>query len=417
MTETDDTQHRPYRMRNQIQTYAWGTRNTAAFIPKLLGLSPEPDLPYAELWLGTHPKAPSMIELPDGPTVALDAWVADHAEAALGPVVLARFGELPFLLKVLSAGEALSIQAHPNKAQAAALHAKDPDHYPDANHKPEIAIALDGLTALMGIKPFTELAVTLSRYPEMADFVGQELAERVVNAVPETLQEATVLARELVSALITRANTEPGALTSAVDTLAKRLSAQSADLGEDEELFLNLRIRYGSDDVGLLTLFLLNLVHLAPGEALYVEAGVPHAYLKGNIIECMANSDNVVRVGLTPKFKDAGTLLEIIDATPQKPTPLTGTTVGDACTVYETPADEFEIRRWSLAAGTEHRVTPDNRPAIVLMTKGRVDLVWEGGSEALRQGDALFVPAGLKRYALRAHEDSTLFEASVRSQG
>jgi mannose-6-phosphate isomerase len=141
-------------MQNPIQNYDWGTRNKEAYIPQLLGIDAKPDTPYGELWLGAHPKAPSMVWV-DGELTPLDQWISAHPIEVLGKAVARKFnGQLPFLLKVLSAGEALSIQAHPNKAQAKILHATDPLHYPDDNHKPEIAIALDSLTALVGIKPY-----------------------------------------------------------------------------------------------------------------------------------------------------------------------------------------------------------------------------------------------------------------------
>lgn len=406
---------RPYRLHNQVQTYDWGTRDAEAYIPQLLGTPAEPGVPYAELWLGAHPKAPSQLELPDGTQIALDAWIAANPIAALGNEVFDRFGGLPFLLKVLSAGEALSIQAHPTKAQAEVLHAQDPAHYPDDNHKPEIAIALDGLAALMGLKPFPDLVATLDRYPEIANFVGEAVVARVTAPAP-TAGEA-VLARELFSALIVNASADPVALASAVDAMAERLASQGAALAEAEQRFLDLRHQYGSGDVGLLALFLFNLAHLEPGEGLYTTAGVPHAYLRGNIIECMANSDNVVRVGLTPKFKDARTLLEIMDTTPQTPAPLDGAPVtdGEGVTrwVYATPAAEFEMRRWQLPRGTGATVEKGEVPTVLLVVEGAVMLSWAGGETTYRKGQSAFVPACLHTYTLHATSDADLFQAAV----
>ncbi|HEY3342559.1 MAG TPA: mannose-6-phosphate isomerase, class I, partial [Anaerolineae bacterium] len=150
---TQSISARPYLMHNQVQHYEWGTHDGDAYIPQLLGITPQAGQPYAELWMGAHPKAPSTVVV-DGHDIPLDQWIAAHAQELLGHAVAARFDNgLPFLLKVLAAGEALSIQAHPNKAQARLLRASDPAHYPDDNHKPEIAIAIDSLTAVMGIKP------------------------------------------------------------------------------------------------------------------------------------------------------------------------------------------------------------------------------------------------------------------------
>ena len=152
--------------------------------------------------MGAHPKATSSVVVNDH-DIPLDQWIAAHPQELLGQVVAARFNNgLPFLFKVLAAGEALSIQAHPNKDQAKLLRASDPAHYPDDNHKPEIAIAIDALTALMGIKPFAELAETLRRYPEIAMFSGSEVSARLTdtpNASPAQQQEIT---RQLLTAAV-----------------------------------------------------------------------------------------------------------------------------------------------------------------------------------------------------------------------
>ncbi|OQA94318.1 MAG: Mannose-6-phosphate isomerase [Chloroflexi bacterium ADurb.Bin222] len=143
---------RPFRLHNAIQPYPWGSRGAEAFIPRLLGIPAAPEQPYAELWIGAHPNAPSRVFLGDEP-LSLATLIAREPVAMLGAAVAQRFdNQLPFLFKVLSAAEPLSIQAHPDKVQAERLHARDPQHYPDANHKPEVAIALDRLTALAGLK-------------------------------------------------------------------------------------------------------------------------------------------------------------------------------------------------------------------------------------------------------------------------
>ncbi len=408
---------RPYRMHNQIQHYAWGKRDGDALIPELLGIDPEPGTPYAELWMGAHPKAPSEIELPDGTTVALNEWIAEHPEATLGPEVMETYGQLPFLFKILSAAQSLSIQAHPTKSEAVRLHAQDPEHYPDTNHKPELAIALDGLTALTGFKPFSELSETLTRYPEIAEFVGAPVANRIIEAEEPSTEEQQALARELFTAMIERAEADPDALMEAVDRLANRLSTWFEGLREVEVRFLELRQRYGSRDIGLFALFLLNLIDLTPGEGLFTDAGVPHAYLNGNIIECMANSDNVVRVGLTPKFRDPKALLEIVDVTPQRPDILSGhphvDRGGMIRAVYETPTEEFEVHRWRLAPGTERRMEKGAGPAILLIVEGALDISWADGHETFRQGEAVFLPACLPDYSVHAREGVEIFQAEV----
>jgi len=389
-------------MQNPIQPYAWGTRGDEAFIPRLLGVTPEPGASYAELWMGAHPKAPSTI-IADGLPVALDRWIAAYPDEILGREVAARFdNRLPFLFKVLSAGEVLSIQE--------ALHARDPEHYPDDNHKPELAVALDSLTALMGIKPYAGIVETFDRYPELARFVGEEAWEALRQADGATGTEQWIAMRQAFAALIARSVTHEQELARAIDALATRLGQAPTDLREEERLFLDLRTQYPGADVGLLAIFMLNLIHLDAGQGVFIAAGMPHAYVRGNIIECMANSDNVVRVGLTPKFKDAQALVEILGHEPQPLTTLDGSDASEV--VYRTPAREFQVSRRRMQPGEEW-VERGSGPRIVLVTQGQVQLRWDGGVEAFQQGESILIPALLDRLTVKAESVAELFKTEV----
>ncbi|MCP4543526.1 MAG: mannose-6-phosphate isomerase, class I [Chloroflexi bacterium] len=395
---------RPYLMRNQIQHYAWGTRNDEAFIPRLLGIEPQPDTPYAELWMGTHSKAPSAVVV-EGTAIPLDQWIAAHPLELLGAVVAERFSDkLPFLFKVLSIQEALSIQAHPNKTQAEILHARDPEHYLDDNHKPELAVALDSLTALVGIRPFAEILDALKRYPELADFVGQEIYQRLTAAKNPPYPEQQTLVRAMFATLIEHSVNRVEELSQSIDFLAGRLTESAGELQEEEHLFLDLRQRYAGADVGLFAIFLLNLVHLKAGEGVYTPAGIPHAYLKGNIVECMANSDNVVRVGLTPKFKDAQALVDILDCQPGIVS-FVKIDLDSPDRVYQTPFDEFEVSRWQIKPGEEKSVIGSG-PRVLIVIRGDVLIRWsddqESGEEMLRRGQSVFIPALLKEFKIKA---------------
>ncbi len=406
---------RPYRMRNQIQHYAWGARGEDAFIPQLLGEAPEPGTPYAELWLGAHPSAPSQVEV-EGKWVSLRAFIAAHPDALLGAQVREAYGEqLPFLFKVLSAAESLSIQTHPTREQAERLHAEDPEHYPDANHKPEVAVALTAFTALVGFKPYAELLATLDAYPEIADFVGPSVVDALQAARSAAAQRQQV--QRLFERLAQRALEEPAALADAVRALAGRLGEQAAPgRSEVETQFLALREKYGDRDMGLFVLFLLNLIHLAPGEGLFTRAGVLHAYLEGTIVECMANSDNVVRAGLTPKYQDVETLVEILTLDVGVPPPVTGKPEFGGLT-YPAPADEFVVRRLPLVAEALRTLTPTG-PEIFLVTEGAVVTEWRAAdgaiqSQTFERGESFFVPAALDALTIAAEEDATLFRVQV----
>jgi len=403
---------RPYLLRNRIQPYEWGGRGPGAYIPRLLGIEAEPGRPYAELWIGAHPSAPSQVEL-DGALVPLPDVIAGQPEAILGPGVVARFGSsLPFLLKVLSAARPLSIQVHPNGAQAQRLHARDPQHYPDPNHKPEVAIALDGLRALAGFKPFAGILEALERVPELAGLAGPALCRDLAagaNASPLVQQ---VLLRRLCTSLIESADDEEG-LQAALGRLEGRLRGQPQPLAAEEALFLDLRREYPGPDIGLLVLFLLNLVHLEAGQGLYIGAGVPHAYLQGNIVECMAASDNVVRAGLTPKFKDVEALAEVLDCEPGPARILEGAP-GAGEIEYATPAAEFRVACWRLQAGDVRREATHARVQVLLVTAGEVHLAWRGpGEMALRQGQAVLIPAFVGAYTVAAGSAALVFRATV----
>ncbi|MEE8391970.1 MAG: mannose-6-phosphate isomerase, class I, partial [Anaerolineae bacterium] len=164
------------------------------------------------------------------------------------------------------------------------------------------------------------------------------------------------------------------------------------------------------------SVFLLNLVHLEKGQGIFIKAGIPHAYLKGNIVECMANSDNVVRIGLTPKFKDAETLVDILDYEP-KPVPILRGIPDFEQVIYPTPIPEFQVNWWKLGAGREKNKATENKPQVLLITKGEILIRWDVGSKsaekAFRQGQSIFIPAFLEKFKVEAQNPAELFEVQV----
>lgn len=398
---------KPYRMKNRVMHYAWGARNAEAFIPKLLGEAIESDKPYAELWLGAHDKAPSLIQINDT-WQPLNTLIQQHPEEMAGEKVLSRFGKkLPFLLKVLSAGEALSIQTHPNKAQAEQLHGKDPEHYPDDNHKPEISIALEPFAAMVGFQSHPNLVKMFNAYPEIAGLIDDSLLKSFLNSGSEKQSE------HLQSVYQNLMETDPERLAKAVNTLAGRLEA-SSQKSEQDMFFLDLLPKYGSQDVGLFTIYFLNLVHLEPGEAMYLKAGIPHAYVKGNIIECMANSDNVVRAGLTPKFKDVETLVRIL-TWEMHDMELLGESVRANEIKYAPDVDAFEVYKYRIGNGQSVQISQNEGPAILLLIEGEVSLQFgENQSQVIHAGESFFIPACLLEYHVEGlNERSLLFRAIV----
>jgi mannose-6-phosphate isomerase len=409
---------------NPIQNYAWGSRTSLA---QLLG-RPASSQPEAELWIGAHPKAPS--RLSDGRSLH-DAIAADPA-GMLGSA-RERFGaELPFLLKVLAVDAPLSLQAHPNLEQAARGFAREElarvpidaaaRTYKDKNHKPELLCALTPFEALCGFRPpaesaslLGELGVTAFSLDERAratsGIAALDLAAELRSGAPDAL--ATVFSR-----LMTLPRSARSALTAEVLARCERAQAGgglSAAFRASVACALALGARYPGD-VGVVASLLLNHVRLEPLQAIYLEAGRLHAYVSGMGVEIMANSDNVLRGGLTPKHVDVPELLGVLrfDSAPVRPTPTARSAEGEVC--YETPAPEFRLSRIDLREQPFHGEL--RGPEILLCVEGQASVELAHRSPAtprlLRRGQACFLPASLPSYELRG--SGRVFRATVGSE-
>ncbi|XP_038984698.1 mannose-6-phosphate isomerase 2-like isoform X2 [Phoenix dactylifera] len=311
---------RPLRLRCSVQNYEWGKLGEDSRVARLFsrnsGAEIDPERPYAEFWMGTHESGPSFLVRaesgsPDSEPVTLRKWILENPDV-LGEKVVERWGgELPFLFKVLSVAKALSIQAHPDKELAGMLHKMRPSIYKDPNQKPEMAIALTDFKALCGFVSIEELKDVLAGVPEIVELVGDEDASKVMNT---TEQGGYVEVKPILQSIFTKlmsANKE--AVSEIVSKLKCRLNAENKirNLTEKEQLVLLLEQQYPAD-VGVISAFFFNYMKLSPGEALYIGANEPHAYISGDCIECMATSDNVVRAGLTPKYRDVQTLCSML---------------------------------------------------------------------------------------------------------
>lgn len=388
---------RPYLLTNKIQHYEWGERGPAAYIPRLLGLDGvDAHAPFAEMWMGTHPLGPSELNYADKLALLSDL-VQRYPLEILGPRVAAAFtNQFPFLLKVLSANEPLSIQLHPSKAQAAVLHQKDPAHYPDANHKPEIAIALERLQALAGLRDGRQVDALLQSYPELRAFVEFKMFAR---------QPQSRHPKLAFLALLRNAMARPDELAAVIARITAKL-AHKKRLTYREKLVLEMNKKYPGD-VGVLSIFFLKLHSLHKGQAMYIPAGVPHAYLKGNIVECMASSDNVIRAGLTPKFKDIPALLEV--ATDQ---PVTLYSPETTDYVYAAPVSEFRVSKREVRAGQKMTNSNDS-VRLLLVLRGKLRLSWPEGTLDVSQGQSVLVPASLNRMEIECLEAGELYTTDV----
>lgn len=408
-----DILKKPFRLQNTIQHYKWGSVPPDALIPQLLGIAGKENTTYAELWMGAHSSGSSKIYI-ENELLPLNDLIHRFPGLILGDEVARRFdNKLPFLLKVLSAAETLSIQTHPSRGQAELLHRNDPRHYPDTNHKPEIAIALDSLTALAGFITYRQCQQTIRQYPEMADFFGSDALGDIFPAgrLSRKLQSAKL--RQLYQTFIHLTQTKPGLYQENVDALARRLRSKKGRRSRRENLFLNALDKYGNSDVGLFSLFFLRMLTLKAGEAICITPGVPHVYLKGNIVECMANSDNVVRAGLTPKFQDIQTLMTILDYTPNS-VQITRPVQKNNEYSYPVFTPEFEISRLELPGGSQTLRT-GNRVEIFLIIEGTGTLTWNSGNsgEKISKGQSYLIPGILDSYTIAAAVPMTIYRVRI----
>ena len=394
----------PYKLINTIQHYEWGTKGKNAFIPKLLNTKAEKAKPYAELWMGAHPKASSKIIVHGKPRNLSDV-IHQYPNEMLGEKIAKKFSKrLPFLFKILSAGEALSIQAHPNKRQAKTLHKKNPDNYPDENQKHEIAIALDTLTALVGFKSIIEMEKTLWNYPELSEFIGK------IDWV--TVKQKKSM-KQIFDLFFKKSARNQTGLEEVIEKLYHRI-IKKKNKTEIERHFIQLCKKYKSD-VGLLLIFFLNLVHLKSGDAIFTAPGIPHAYLNGNILECMSNSDNVIRAGLTTKHKDIESLERILKFEPGSPKVLKGKKQKNIIS-FKTNAEEFEVRIINLVKDSLEFKNQFG-PRILLILEGEINLTHQdeenSGSKHYQKGDSIFLPDILKNFKIIPLEKTLLAQVSI----
>lgn len=386
-----------------LRPYPWGSHT---LIAQLRGEpSPSPQ-PQAELWFGAHPAAPATVN-----GQGLDDAIAADPAAALGKRVQDAHGDqLPFLVKLLAAAAPLSIQAHPSLEQAKEGFAREnaegielnsPNrNYKDPNHKPELIVALTEFRALAGFRPVPDTAAFFAE-------LGSPELDRYATLLP-TDGEGDL--RALFTTLISLPHQPRVELIESV----KRAAAELVDkrtapewMVEAAEVYLELNQTYPGD-VGVLAALLLNVLTLAPGEAAFLRAGQLHAYLSGLGVEVMANSDNVLRGGLTTKHVDVPELVKVLDfSTLENPRAEAAPSHGGV--EFQLPVDSFAVRMHALDDGDTLAVDEDG-PAIVLCTAGEVR-----GADGfvLTQGNGAWVPASEAATEITAAGKSQVFVATV----
>ncbi|WP_460651320.1 mannose-6-phosphate isomerase, class I [Kribbella endophytica] len=378
------------RLSNTVRDYAWGSPTA---IPALLGVEPD-GKPQAELWMGAHESAPSV--LPSGES--LYDLVSSSPSDVLGAETAERFdGRFPFLAKILAAAQPLSIQAHPSPEQAVDGYKRDEEagiprdaadrNYKDSWPKPEILIALEPFDALVGFRPLERTVALL----EALGAVGlEELTAslrdgKLREAFTEFMSSDRDAIRPLVAALGEACEAYVGRVHAGGDA-----DAPGGEFFVEAETIARLAADF-PDDPGVLAALLLNRVRLERFESVYLPAGNVHAYLRGTGFEVMANSDNVLRGGLTSKHIDVPELVSVIDFEPLADPLLRGTVVAPGVTAYETGSPYFAVRRVDL--GGDAVVVPADGARIVAVVDGDVTVGAEGTdeTEALSGGQSAFL--------------------------
>jgi mannose-6-phosphate isomerase len=392
----------------KVQHYAWGGYN---YLPELLNIPVKKGENYAELWLGTHERGSA--EIRNGPeqTVSLKEYIETFPLQTLGEQAYQSFGGLPFLLKVLDVKDMLSIQVHPSKEDArAAFEAENasgidlaaPDrNFKDDNHKPELMLALSEFWLLHGFKNPKALQRILHEIPELHFLVpvfGRDNYRKLYKYVMEMTQKEV-----------------DRHLKSLVDRVIPQY--QNGRLNKDKEDFWAARAaltysRAVHIDRGIFSIYFFNLLHLQPGQAVFQDAGVPHAYLEGQNVEIMSNSDNVLRGGLTSKHVNVPELIKHVKFEPTVPQVINGAPSGDARETFYTPAPDFELSRVHLTAGRSLDIL-SRSAEIFLVLKGAADITESGRNGFHRNKGEAWVSFDRADFRITAKEELIIYQASI----
>ena len=377
-----------YRLTGQVQHYAWGGKS---YIASLIGFNSAKDQPCAEWWLGAHPSAPSEIDNA-GNKQSLIQFLSQNP-TALGQASRQQFGdELPYLLKILDVEKPLSIQLHPTKAQAEkgfeAENAKGVSltdstrTYKDRNHKPEMMIALSDFWLLHGFKIKSQILATLNVRPSLqplAEKLGkQSLAEFYADVM---LADQSTLANWLLP--IIEVNQQPyknGELTLDNPDYWVLYTMEAMAISPEKL------------DAGLVCFYLFNIVHLKEGEGIFQDAGIPHAYLRGQNVELMACSDNVIRGGLTPKYVDIAELLKIVDCREVTPQIISAAPQNQSEFTYKTPVKDFALAQIRVEP-QQHTELNLQSAGILLVMQGELKIQEKSTALTLKQGESAFITA------------------------
>ena len=393
-------------LKNTVQKYAWGSTTA---IQGLIGEKKFSNEPVAELWMGAHPKAPSMVNY-KGQWISLADLIAQNPQAILGEKVAKKFNnQLPYLFKVLAATKPLSIQAHPGlelarkgfeneNKQGISINAAH-RNYKDDNHKPECICALSSFWALYGFR----------KIDDILSLMGKICPVGLNSEITRLKKQADARGLKLFFTALMSMDTEQKKRVIDEATLnAKQLSEENSAFHWMTKLSKQYPL-----DIGILSPLFLNLIELKPGQALFLPAGELHAYLKGVGIELMANSDNVLRGGLSPKHIDVPELLKVLNFKPRHVLFLKAKRKKKTERIYESFAEEFVLSAISITEGELYRDSNLKSAQILLCTEGEARLADRASQHILHieKGGSVFVSAAAISYTIKG--EAVFYKASV----
>ncbi|WP_282124542.1 mannose-6-phosphate isomerase, class I [Algibacter mikhailovii] len=395
-----------FTLTGKIQNYAWGGTQ---YIPNLLDLEAG-EKPCAEYWLGAHINAPSILDTVEGEQ-SLDDYLNLNLSERLGADIAKKFGRLPFLFKVLDVSDMLSIQVHPSKIEAEKGFKYENEkgiplnafsrNYKDDNHKPEIMVALSEFWLLHGFLPKEKLIQVLKSIPEFSNLLSVFNETGYFGLYKQVMQQSDEESNALLQPIINRIL--PLYKTGKLDkSNPDYWAAKAVDTSENKK----------SLDKGIYSIYFFNIVKVNKGEAVFQDAGIPHAYLEGQNMELMANSDNVLRGGLTPKHVDVPELLKHVVFEETEPNIMLGELQEDGLErIYKSPAPDFELSQISICS-TDKYMSKAKTAQIIIVIEGHVE-VSEGKTVlALGKGQSAFLAAG-SAYTVSTPNSAILYKATA----
>ncbi|MCH2082757.1 MAG: mannose-6-phosphate isomerase, class I [Saprospiraceae bacterium] len=390
-----------FALEGVVQHYAWGG---TSFIPDLSNIDNTNNQPFAELWMGTHHRGPSSITREEN-TWDLRDYLKEYPQA-LGHHSIKKFGsKLPFLFKILDVNTMLSIQSHPTKKQAEIGFSKENElgipltakhrNYKDDNHKPELMVALTDFWLLHGFQSIAQIDQIVKKGIGF-ESLGQIWEKKSIVTLYQYIME---LPQEEINQLL-----KP--LHQVLLSKEEQLQKNQADFWA-LKAFQQYTSPEGNYDRGIFSIYLFNLVFIKKGDAIFQDAGIPHAYLEGVNVEIMANSDNVFRGGLTPKHVDVSALMGNLVLSPIVPKIIEAETISATEMLYPTPAPDFGLSQIHLKPGLLHQETSQSAQICIVM-EGTVI----AEEQQFSKGQSFFIPAATN-YQLSAKNETIIFKAFV----